>query len=553
MQRPPLPLIVGALVALAAAVLLGAAWQPPRPPMVVSTVRTQGGPLPERGVVADEGELELDVRGHGLLYTWGPVAENWSEAPPEGVLRPAQLASAEQALMTPTSLHWRRPIAPLPEATVLWVADRLADGRISAPTKHTYTTVDHGALPVLSLTAHPGAWSDPDTGLLVVGHGIFDADEAVLDYYANDPRWWKYPGNFHGRGRAWERSAHVELFTPDGGSLLHAPVGVRMNGQMTRGFPQHAFRLLFEKPLERGIFADGDGADSKALILRAAGNDQVKAMLRDAYQHGLCHGLPFGTSRALSCVVYVNGAYWGVHHLRQRMDEKELARRHGVKKGKVDLLEDRARIVHGDSAAVKDFLRLVYRARNGNAQQPEWLADIERQLDVDAFLTYMASQMVLGNMDWPRQNVKYWRYTGKAVPGTELDGRWHFIMGDSDLSFGANAPVDVGLFAQVKLANAPVPALFMGLYRSAEVRRRFLEHVTALLDGPLSAARCTAQLDSLAALLAPEMDRHTRRWRKPSNVAAWQAEVELMRHYAAGREAACREQIKALKEGATPR
>ncbi|MCU0319733.1 MAG: CotH kinase family protein, partial [Flavobacteriales bacterium] len=461
--------------------------------------------------------------------------------------------SAEEAMFTPTALHWRHPVGDLPRAAVLWLTQQGPDGRWSKPSKHTYTMVDHGQLPVLSLTAHPGAWSDPDSGLLVVGHGIFHADEKVLDYYANDPRWWKYPGNFHGRGKQWERSAHVELFDAQGRLILHTPAAVRMNGQMTRGFPQHAFRLTFDAPLEVPLFADGDGAGTEALVLRAAGNDQVKAMMRDAYQHGACAGLPFATARSLSCVVYLNGAYWGVHHLRQRMDEKEIARRYGVKKSKIELLEDRARPVNADSSAVRDFLELVRWASKRDTAEQGWSAHIEERLDVDAFLTYMASQMILGNMDWPRQNLKYWRYTGKPRAGTDLDGRWRFIMGDSDLSFGANAPVDVGLFKQVELANAPVSTLFMGMFRSPAFKARFHARATELLDGPLSSARLSAQLDGLVQLLQPEMDRHTRRWRKPASLAAWTAEVEVMRNYALHREKACRAQLEALQQGSTPR
>jgi hypothetical protein len=551
MQRGKITIGTG-FVALALGSGLVGAWLRPAAQFSFSGPRSVTvRPSPARGYVAEGAMLKIATGSRPVIYGWGPLLA--TGIPVEGAIPLAFHPAAEHALYTPTSLNWRRPSGAFPQAAILWLSEQGPDGRWSMPSKHTFTTVEHGELAVMSLTAHPGAWSDPDSGLLVVGHGIFSADSAVLEYYANDPRWWKYPGNFHGRGKDWERSAHVELFDRAGALLWEAPVTVRMNGQMTRGFPQHAFRLLFEEPLQYPLFGDGEGIGSRSLVLRAAGNDQVKAMMRDAYQHALCRDLPFASSRSLSCVVYLNGAYWGVHHLRQRMDEHELARRYGVKKGKMAVLEDRARIVNGDSTAVKDFLRLVYRARTGDPERKEWLDEMNAELDLNGFLTYMASQMILGNMDWPRQNVKYWRYTGKPQAGTDLDGRWRFIMGDSDLSFGANAPVGVDLFKQVKLANAPVSALFMGLYRSSIIRERFLDEVASLLDGPLSAERCVSQLDSMVHLMAPEMDRHTRRWRKPVNVDAWRAEVEVMRNYALRREASCRSQLRALQaERPTP-
>jgi hypothetical protein len=270
------------------------------------------------------------------------------------------------------------------------------------------------------LTAHPGAWADPDTGLLVVGHGIFNAPQKVANYYANDPRWWKYPGNFHGRGKEWQRRGHMELIAPDGKLLLEASVGVRINGQMTRGFPQHAFRLLFDDPVDVPLFPDGDGPGTMALILRPAGNDQVKAMLRDAYQHRLCQQLPFATSQAITCVTYLNGAYWGVHHLRQRMDEHEIARRYGIKAKKVALLEDRARPVNADTSGSLAFMRLVVGTERWDGRSPSWIDTLHQRMDVDGYLTYMASQMILGNMDWPQAEREVVAVHGQAKTRTAL-------------------------------------------------------------------------------------------------------------------------------------
>jgi hypothetical protein len=51
----------------------------------------------------------------------------------------------------------------------------------------------------------------------------------------------------------------------------------------------------------------------------------------------------------------------------------------------------------------------------------------------------------------------------------------------------------VELFAQVKLANAPISSLFMALMRSPVLKARFVEKAGGgrhLLDGPLSAEQC---------------------------------------------------------------
>ncbi|HRD51401.1 MAG TPA: CotH kinase family protein, partial [Flavobacteriales bacterium] len=317
-----------------------------------------------------------------------------------------------RALATPTAIQWRHPKPGLPEALVVRAAQ--GDGaRLHGPyAMRTYLFARH-ELPIVSISLASDDWLGADRGIAVPGNGALRAAHAVARSYAIDPKWWKYPGNYHGRGKAWERSARMQLIAADGEEMLQAGLSVRINGQMTRGFPQHALRLMFDEPLAAGPFVTGDGAGSRALVLRAAGNDQVKAMMRDAFQHRLCEGLPFGTSKALTCATYINGAYQGVYHLRQRLDEHEMARRLGVSAKRITIIEDKNVLYRGDTADVLRFSRLMGATERWDARDPAWLNTLESRLDVDGFLSYMASQMILGNMDWPRQNVKYWRYTGE--------------------------------------------------------------------------------------------------------------------------------------------
>ncbi|MBL7983266.1 MAG: CotH kinase family protein [Flavobacteriales bacterium] len=408
---------------------------------------------------------------------------------------------------------------------------------------HTVPEVGHGVLPVLSLVAPDGAFFDPDSGLLVVGHTMLNAPLELERSYARDPRFWKYPGNFHGRGKDWERRAVLQCLGADGGEEWQVKAGVRINGQMTRGFPQHALRVLLDEPLQAAPWGEGS-AGATSFVIRAAGNDQVKAMMRDAYQHGLCDGLLFEVSKAMPCVLYMNGAYWGVHHLRQRMDDEELARRYNVKAKKITIVEDLGVLYKGDPKAPDQLLGLVDSVEQWDGRAQEVWQHIEAQLDVPEFLQYMAVQLVLGNMDWPRQNVKYWRYEGKPIVGTKLDGRWHMIMGDSDLGFGAVAPPGGDMFQKLRPKDSPTARLFMGLMRSPDMLAQFKVIVEDLVSGPLSSSRLTTTLDHMTGTMAPEMERHTARWRKPVDAAHWQREVQVMREFAVQRPGAVRAQVQ---------
>src|SRR5690606_39113031 len=145
----------------------------------------------------------------------------------------------------------------------------------------------------------------------------------------------------------------------------------------------------------------------------------------------------------------------------------------GIPKKQITILEDAGELYRGDEIEVKNFRRLLKEAETIDPTKVDRLSTV---LDVEGFLTYMASQMILGNTDWPQQNVKYWRYTGAPGEGFR-DGRWYFIMGDSDLSFGAHAGADTDLFLRVRNDPSPIARLFRALMRSPEMEKTFRQKV----------------------------------------------------------------------------
>jgi hypothetical protein len=513
----------------------------PAPPAPLRPGAATDGPLFKRG----DGTVEIASRtGAPLLVSLaGDGAAPFLAG--DRVVLPTLVdhSAAARRMAVPTSLRWRHPLSGLPAAQVILAAEQREDGRPHPPRVWTTLEVDHGALPVLSIVAPDDAFFDADSGLLVVGHAMLQASAEQERSYARDPKFWKYPGNFHGRGRAWERRALMQLLGPDGTERWQTAVGLRINGQMTRGFPQHALRVLFDAPLMDTLWGKGtDGATS--MVVRAAGNDQVKAMMRDVFQHRLCAPLPFQVSSGVPCVLYVNGAYWGVHHLRQRLDDEELARRLNVRSKDITIVEDLGVLYRGEQAAPEELMELVEAVAQWDGEDPAVVRRVEQHVAVEEFLTYMAAQLVLGNMDWPRQNVKFWRYEGPVQEGIDLDGRWHMAMGDSDLGFGSVAPASTDMFQKVRPEDAPASRLFMGLMRSQVLLQRFKTIVKDLVDGPLSPERCLQELEAMHRLLAPEMGRHTARWRKPTDLSGWNGEVEVMRTFARERRDAVLAQLE---------
>lgn len=446
-------------------------------------------------------------------------------------------------IATPTSVQWRHPIGSFPSGIVVRARAFDAQGR-PGPIAVRSLLPENEELPLFSLAVPEGAFFDPDTGIYVVGNAIFRTGEDFVKRYPRDQKWWKYPGNFHLRGRDSEREGHLEYFAqhgePDRPPAWACEVGLRINGNNTRGFPEHALRVTLHRSAEQDLLPD-------RMILRTAGNDQDHAFFRDALQHRLCKGLPFATSGCVQSVLYVNGAYWGLHNMRSRVDEKAIARAYGVKPKDITIIEDRIALYEGKEEELKTFSRFLTMTEHWDASGRSFVDSLERRMDVDGFLTYMAAQIILANTDWPEQNVRWWRFT--AAPDTArgpLDGRWRFIMGDSDMGMGLATGPEYDMFTHIdRHPNAPMARLFKACLRSQQLTDRFRATMDSLLTGPLSGQKMLEGVDAMSGAIAQEMPTHIRRWRRPLTFEAWKRDVEDLRTFARLRPTAVKAQAGA--------
>lgn len=531
---PPLGLLIVMAAALAIQARLPA---PPRSTGIVD----RSLPLPGMAVEGDRVLLGTSGRGEVRYTLDGSTPGPRSPIAHRAILPQPDHAAAERRMRIPTSIQWRPPVYGTAAASVLRARTCL-DGRCGPETITTRPTVDHH-LPVIALTADDRDLFDTRTGIYVVGHaGLMDADATAA--YERDRRWWKYPGNYQLRGPDHERTVHLE-WIDRGGERFASDGRVRIHGNNTRGFAQHALRVVLSGPAPMDIVGGAaHGKGPREFVLRAGGNDQSRAFMRDLVQHRACASLPFATGQGRTHVVYINGAYWGLHHVRERVDDDELARRHGGSAKRYAILEDRLIPYRAEQRDVADLTRLITMAGRWDATAPWYVDSVARRMDIDDFLAYMAAQLILANSDWPDQNVRYWRWNGKRTEGGAHDGRWRYIMGDSDLGMGYATGVGVDMFAHVARHQGPVARLFNSLMRSPTLRQRLATHVRTMLDGPLSAGALTAVIDACANELEPEMPRHIARWRMPTSMDRWRHHVEDLRAFARGREAVVRQQVE---------
>lgn len=318
-------------------------------------------------------------------------------------------------------------------------------------------------LPVLSLVTDSMNLFGYEKGIYIRGK-IYD------DYVAQHPNDTNLftPANYFMRGDAWERPVHIEYFSHDGQLLLAQDAGLRAHGGASRMFRQKALKLYsrdkygndyFDYPVFPGHKAkvsQDDILHYKNLLLRTSGNDNDQTFFRDALVHTLVSHTSIDVMALQPASVFLNGEYWGIHNFREREDKYYMEQHYGVDPDSVAILEGPANVSEGNDSDRMQYLSMISYIDSHNMAIQSDFDFISTQMDIDNFLDYQSIEIYIRNTDWPGNNIRYWR---KRLPqnmpaaATGNDGRWRWLLFDTDFSFGQHDGMDAPVHNTLEFAT----------------------------------------------------------------------------------------------------
>ncbi|RKG83960.1 hypothetical protein D7W82_23735 [Corallococcus sp. CA049B] len=426
------------------------------------------------------------------------------------------------------ALRWVAPLEAPPQVAVVRYR-QFAGAEPVGPVRTRTFVIGRGpySLPVLSLVTDAANFFDPVTGIYVPG--------LAAEARPEDP----FAANYLQNGKEWERPVHVEWFETSGQRVFAQDAGVRIHGTGSAVMPQKSLRLYAKedygpKTFAGPVFPGSPVTEFTRMIVRTSGQDQGVTKLRDCVLQGLLAETRLALQACRPTLVFLNGEYWGLHELRERLDEYYLASHYGVDRKKAVILEGSGILDVGEEGDAQPYQELVDYVATHDLTVPEHDSWVRARMDVEDFIEYQVAQLYLGNTDWPENNVKFWRLrTKKLEPDAPLghDGRWRWLVYDLDFALAAGPAQDS--LGRVLDAQSGVGAwstlLLRGLLESPEFKARFVERFLWHTEHTFAEERVTAALDAAAEALALEMPEQVARWSQPASVEAWRANLESFR------------------------
>ena len=117
----------------------------------------------------------------------------------------------------------------------------------------------------------------------------------------------------------------------------------------------------------------------------AGGNDGKLVNVRDVFAADLGRELGVEYMDCRACLVYLNGQYWGVYYMREKVNKYYIAQYYGIEDtGSIDQLVGDVTAFAGDNA---DYKALVEFCKSNSLADQENFGYVASQIDVDTTWT----------------------------------------------------------------------------------------------------------------------------------------------------------------------
>ena len=352
----------------------------------------------------------------------------------------------------------------------------------------------------------------------------------------NDDLWNLAYGIYQNSYKNREIPASIEMFNPDGQKLFGEETGIEIFGSNIFYLQQKPLSLSFKgkygsSELAHPLFEERGEIGYKNFVLRNGGNDNGLTFFRDAFVMSLIkeNDLNLDYQAFEPVTVYLNGAYWGIYNLREKLNEKYIAYLHDVNPAQINILEDSSIVKHGNDHEYRKFISFIENNDLSIQENYEYLAT---QLDLDSYLDYKILKIFIGY--WvDLVNLKYWKHKEK--------GKWRYLAFDLEHSFGelSGDECTINTLEKVSSNITDLPdwstLMFSKLLKNDTFRNEFVQRFLGYLETKFNPKNVLPIIDNLVLRYSHEMPRHIDKWNYDpmaiQSVSDWQNNIHELKEY----------------------
>jgi gliding motility-associated-like protein len=326
------------------------------------------------------------------------------------------------------------------------------------------------------------------------------------------------------------------------------------HGQDSWAYPQKGFRIYAEDEfgyidkMREQFFPNSPRTEFKTIILKAAASDnfagntgQPTAHMRDAFCHtfSIKYGWEFDERNYAPTIIYLNGQYWGVYEIRERVDADYTDYYYNQPEKKIDMVRHwggGTNII--DAGSDTGWTNLRNFCVGNNMAIPANYNYVQSVLNINSLIDFFVLNNYIVNSDHLTYNTMWWR--GRKGAGV----KWKYALWDQDNIFNlgelwlplSTTGPDLDPCEPFSLFNND-PIIFHtqiinALLTNPDFKKAYRDRYANWLSTSLTCDTLLAHLDYFKNLLAPEMPAQIAKW--PGNGASmvkWLENVDSIKSF----------------------
>lgn len=329
-------------------------------------------------------------------------------------------------------------------------------------------------IPTISLITNPDNLFDYENGIYVKGKTYYDYQDykelkisgtKIGDMHRFNSQ--TRPANY------WVdtiRGAYIEYFDTDK-VLYFEDIDFGIHGGWTRSFNQKSFNLFKRENKENSIF--GIFGNNDSLMIRSGGDDAYLTKIRDVINQKLYEDRDVLTQEYSPVQVFIDGEYWGVYMIQERVDKSSIAKKYNVEQDDVLLIKNDD-VIKDTKDYISEYTEVVDYISNNDMTVDKNYEEANKLIDMQSFIDFKCFEIYSnrsdGSMRIDQNNVALWKT--KRITGSKwYDGKFRYILFDAD---SAAERSDESFLMSNLFHSLENDSMFSSLIKNDQFKKQFI-------------------------------------------------------------------------------
>lgn len=334
-----------------------------------------------------------------------------------------------------------------------------------------------------------------------------------------------------------QERGYVDYFDKEGEGFS-INVGLKLFGGSTRSYKKKSYEIKFKKKygdakLKYKVFKNVDSSVFDSLVLRTGSQDEFqyndqRTVIKDVVATSLMgQYTDVDVQDYVPIVLYINGKYWGIYFIREKVDETFVSNHYNVKATKTDtsILRIDGEVKSGTDKKYNSMINFINSNSLSNSKNYE---KIKEQIDIQSFSDFWIGEIYTANYDI--LNTRY--FSNPLVD----NGKWKYIFYDIDSGFFRTTQNTFNEYTNSSGMGSWnfSTVLLRNMMKSSEFKSTFLERLSYNLNNTWAYKNVEKRIDEVIDEIGKdEFKKNAERW--GNSYSHWEKSIKSMKTFAKNR------------------